>query len=164
MIADIGLGLAQVIVAALLAALAAYAGLYTVNRATRDVDEWAELKRGNPAVGIVMGAAIASLALILRPALSLPAVRSDIAPGLRPLLGLGLLALQFVLALVIGLGAMAFTVWLFNRLTRDLDEVAELAKGNLSVAALLAGVLLAVALLIAPAVEALGRALVAGLT
>lgn len=163
MLADIGLGLAQVVIAALLAALATYAGLYVVNRATRDVDEWAELRRGNPAIGIAMGAAILGLALILRPTLTLPAVRPDVAPTLRPLVSLGMLALQFVLALVIGLAAMAFAVWLFNRLTHDLDELAELTKGNLAVAALLAGVLLAVALLVAPAVEALGRTLVAGL-
>jgi len=161
MIADIGLALVEVVVAALLAALAAYAGLYTINRATRDVDEWAELKRGNPAVGVVMAAAIAGLAVILRRSLVVPAIRADIAPAVRPLLGLGALALQFVVALVVGLAAMAFTVWLFSRLTRDVDEVAELAKGNVAVAALLAGVLLAVALLVAPAVEVLGRALVA---
>jgi uncharacterized membrane protein YjfL (UPF0719 family) len=161
MLADTGLGIAQVVIAALLAALAAYIGLYVVNRATRDVDEWAELRRGNPAIGIVVGAAIAGLAIILRPTLVLVEVRPDVAPVLRPLVSLGALALQFVLALLIGLLAMAFTLWLFNRLTRELDEVAELAKGNVAVAALLAGVLLAVALLVAPAVEALGRTLLA---
>lgn len=164
MLAEIGLSLAQVVIAALLAALAAYAGLYVVNRATRDLDEWAELRRGNPAIGLVMGAAIVGLALLLRPTLVLPGVQADVAPVLRPLVSLGLLALHFLLALLIGLAAMAFTVWLFNRLTRDVDEVAELAKGNMAVAALLAGLLLAVALLIAPAVEALGRTLIAALS
>lgn len=164
MLVDIGLGLVQIIIAALLAALAAYAGLYVVNRATRDVDEWVELRQGNPAIGLVMGAAIVGLALLLRPTLVLPEVRPDVAPALRPLISLGFLALHFLLALLIGLAAMAFTLWLFNRLTRDLDEVAELAKGNMAVAALLAGLLLAIALLIAPAVEALGRTLIAVLS
>ncbi len=41
----------------------------------------------------------------------------------------------------------------FTRLTTDLDEWAELADGNQSVAALMAGVVLAVALLTATAVE-----------
>jgi hypothetical protein len=36
---------AQIVVAVILAAIASYLGLLLFNRATRDLDEWAELRR-----------------------------------------------------------------------------------------------------------------------
>ena len=66
-------------------------------------------------------------------------------------LGWGLAALLIALGLAIV--AVSLAVWLFTRLTTNLDEWAELADGNQAVAALMAGVVLAVALLTATAVE-----------
>jgi uncharacterized membrane protein YjfL (UPF0719 family) len=57
------------------------------------------------------------------------------------------------IALVLAVLAVGLAVWLFTRLTINLDEWAELADGNNAVAALMAGVILAVALLTATAVD-----------
>jgi len=51
-------------------------------------------------------------------------------------------------------------VWLFTRLTADLDEWAELKAGNRAVASLMVGVILAVALLTETAVERIVSALI----
>jgi len=61
-------------------------------------------------------------------------------------------ALQVALGLVFALVALALALALFVALTRGLDEVQELKSGNLSVATLLAGVILAVALLVSHAI------------
>jgi uncharacterized membrane protein YjfL (UPF0719 family) len=44
--------------------------------------------------------------------------------------------------------AILFSLWFFDRLTTNLDEWAELKRGNVAVATLLAGVIIAVALLV----------------
>jgi uncharacterized membrane protein YjfL (UPF0719 family) len=52
---------------------------------------------------------------------------------------------------------VALALWLFSRLTGEIDEMAELKKDNRSIGALLVGVVLAVSLLVASAVESLAQ-------
>ncbi|MCK4832188.1 MAG: DUF350 domain-containing protein, partial [Anaerolineales bacterium] len=40
----------------LLAALAAYLGIWLFERATKDIDEWEEIRQGNPAIGVTLAA------------------------------------------------------------------------------------------------------------
>jgi uncharacterized membrane protein YjfL (UPF0719 family) len=52
MIAAIFLSIVQLLLAIVLSALAAYLGVWVFNRSTPGLDEWAELRKGNPAVGV----------------------------------------------------------------------------------------------------------------
>jgi uncharacterized membrane protein YjfL (UPF0719 family) len=66
-----------------------------------------------------------------------------------------MLLLMFVralLGLILGVAAILYAMSLFLRLTREVDEMAELGKGNVAVAAMLAGVIIAIALLVSPVV------------
>jgi uncharacterized membrane protein YjfL (UPF0719 family) len=74
---------------------------------------------------------------------------------LRVLIALGVEAVQLLAGLVLSVLSILFSVWLFDRLTTRLDEWAELKGGNVAVAALLAGVMLAVSLLVGVALEAI---------
>lgn len=56
-------------------------------------------------------------------------------------------ALLVAVGLALSLAVITFSLWLFTRLTGELDEWAEIGKGNVGVAALLAGVILGTALL-----------------
>jgi uncharacterized membrane protein YjfL (UPF0719 family) len=58
-----------------------------------------------------------------------------------------------LLGLVLAVISILFAVWLFDRLTTQLDEFAELERGNVAVAALLAGVIIGVSLLVGVALE-----------
>ena len=78
---------AQVIIAVILAAVSSYLGLVLFSRATRDLDEWAELRKGNAAMGFVLGSIIVGIALILRPVLTVPPV-GDTGARLYPALAL----------------------------------------------------------------------------
>ena len=49
--------------------------------------------------------------------------------------------------------AIIFAIGLFDRLTGQIDELAELQQGNVAVAAVMVGVILAVSLLMSRAVE-----------
>lgn len=147
-------GLAQLVVAVLLGAIAAYLGIVLFDRATKNIDEWAELKKGNLAVGIVLAAIVVAVAWILRPALRLPIARWDIGVY-RAIVALGVQVLQLAVSLVLSVLSILFSLWLFDRLTTRLDEWAELKQGNLAVAALFAGVIIAVALLVGVVMEEL---------
>jgi uncharacterized membrane protein YjfL (UPF0719 family) len=143
---------AQIIVAVILAAISSYLGMLLFNRATRDLDEWAELRRGNTAMGLVLGSIILGIALILRPALTVPAM-SDAGARLYPVLATAVQVAAILLGLVLALSAIIFAVGLFDRLTGQIDELAELQRGNVAVAAVMVGVVLAVSLLMSRAVE-----------
>jgi uncharacterized membrane protein YjfL (UPF0719 family) len=147
MISSVFLSGVQLLLAVVLSALAAYLGVWLFNRATPGLDEWAELRKGNPAVGVVMGAVVVGVAIIVRPALNIASLRLDVGATLDVALRLLTQALFVAVGLVLSLAAIAFSLWLFTRLTGELDEWAEIAKGNVGVAALLAGVILGTALL-----------------
>jgi uncharacterized membrane protein YjfL (UPF0719 family) len=144
-----GAGLALTVI---VAGLVTFLGVWLFERTTRDIDEWAELRQGNLAVGIVMGAIVVAVGIIVRPALQEPLITADVGRW-RPFYELLVNAVGLLIALGLAIAAMSLAVWLFTRLTTNLDEWAELADGNQAVAALMAGVVLAVALLTATAVE-----------
>lgn len=152
------IGVIQFAVSVILAAIAAYLGIWLFERATKNIDEWQELQQGNRAIGITLAAIVLGLAIVLRPAVTgaLPATSGrlfpDVSSGLFPVMILLLMLTRVLLGLIMGSAAILFGMWLFMRLTQDLDEMAELGKGNVAVAAMLAGVILSTAWLISPVV------------
>ncbi len=153
MVAAIFLSIVQLALAVVLSALAAYLGLWVFSRSTPGLDEWSELRRGNPAVGVVMAAVVVGVAIILRPALQVVTLELDTGATLEVIWRLLTQALLVAVGLFLSLIVIAFALWLFTRLTGDLDEWAEIGKGSVGVAVLLAGVILATALLSGTALD-----------
>ena len=60
-------------------------------------------------------------------------------------------AVHLVIGLVFAVVTIALAILIFAGLTRGIDEVRELEKGNLSVGALLAGVVIGVGLMVSQA-------------
>ena len=145
------LGLAQLAIALVLSAVGAYLAFYMFQWFTHKVDEWEELRQGNPAVGIVLGASVVAVSIMLRPAL---AVSTDFWDAGRDLYFRVLLAeaLQVAVGLVLAVITLALALYLFASLTRGIDEVEELKRGNLAIAGLLAGVVIGVGLMASQAV------------
>ncbi len=141
------LSLAQLSLAIVLSALAAYLTFYLFQTFTRDLDEWAALRQGNPAVGLVLGAIVISVAIVLRPALVVDSSAWDAGGAIfyRVLLAE---ALQLAIALVLAVLVLALALWIFAGLTRGIDEVKELEKGNLAVGGLLAGIVIGIGLMV----------------
>ena len=150
--AQLLLSVAQIIIAVILAIITSYLGVVLFNRATRDLDEWAEIRRGNAAMGVVVASIIIGIALILRPALQVPPPADT---GTRLYLVYALLTQMAGLAvgLVLALSAIVLAVALFDQLTGQIDELAELQRGNMGVAAMMVGVVLSVSLLMSGAIE-----------
>jgi uncharacterized membrane protein YjfL (UPF0719 family) len=146
------LSLGQLVVALVLSAVATYLTFYLFQWFTRDLDEWQELRQGNPAIGVVLGAILIAVALILRPALSVNTASWDV--GTERFLQIMLAeAVQLAVGLVLSVLILALVLYLFAALTRGIDEVQELKRGNLAVAGLFAGVVIAAALLVSQAIQ-----------
>jgi uncharacterized membrane protein YjfL (UPF0719 family) len=145
------LALAQLAIAIILSAIAAYLAFYLFQWFTRNLDEWEELRQGNPAVGIVLGAIVLSVAIVLRPALTVNTGLWDIGRALYVRV-LVIEALQLAVGLILAVITLALALFLFAALTRGIDEVEELKKGNLAIAGLLAGVVISVALMVSQAI------------
>jgi uncharacterized membrane protein YjfL (UPF0719 family) len=145
------LSLVQLVIAVVLSAIAAYLAFYLFQWFTHDLDEWEELRQGNAAVGVVLGGILVAVAIVLRPALAVTTATWDVGGDLffRVLLAE---ALQLAVGLVLAVVTLALALYLFAGLTRGIDEVEELKRGNLAVAGLLAGVVVGVGLLVSQAV------------
>ncbi len=146
------LSLAQLAVAIVLSAIATYLTFYLFQWFTRELDEWEALRQGNAAVGIVLGAMMISAAIVLRPALVVNTTAWDVGNTLflRVLLAE---ALQLAVGLVLAVISLTLALYLFAGLTRGIDEMQELNNGNLAIAGMLAGVVIAVGLMVGQAVE-----------
>ena len=147
------LSIIQLLLAVALSALAAYLGAWVFDRATPGLDEWSELRKGNTAVGIVMAGVVVGVAIILRPALQVVTLKMDTGATLEVVYRLLTQAVLVAVGLALSLAVIAFALWLFTRLTGELDEWAEISRGKVGVAAMLVGVILATALLSGTALD-----------
>jgi uncharacterized membrane protein YjfL (UPF0719 family) len=150
----------QLVVGLALAMGSVYIGLKMFDRLTKGIDEWKEILKGNVAVGILMAAVIFSIANVVQSGVGSLLANLGSAQGIDNMLialGLGLVNLA------IGLLAAVFAIWVaikvLDRITKEVDEMAELKKGNIAVAVIMAGVLLAVSFVIAAAVSGISNAL-----
>lgn len=114
----------------------------------------------NPAVGVLHASALLSLAMLVRQTLTalydtidLFILRGDIVRTIPRVLLLG--GLHIGLALGVGGTLLAMGVWIFNRLTPGIDELAAVRAGKLGPALVLGAILVTLALLAAPGLEAL---------
>jgi uncharacterized membrane protein YjfL (UPF0719 family) len=144
----------QFVVALLVAVIAAYLGIWLFDKFTRGIDEWNELRKGNLAVGIILGAIIIGLGITLRPALMPLALNMDAAPVDAVAYRILLHGVQVLVGLVLAVAAIGVSVWLFTRLTGSIDEWAEIGRGNAAIALVLAGVIVATALIVSTTLDA----------
>jgi uncharacterized membrane protein YjfL (UPF0719 family) len=146
---------AQLVISIISAAIVAYLSVWLFDRATRGIDEWAELRKGNIAVGIVLGAVIVGVAIILKPALIPVSLNLDTNPANQVPYQLLTQGLQILIGLFLSVISIGLSLWLFTRLTGSIDEWAEIARGNAAIAIMLAGVILATALIASTALDSI---------
>lgn len=162
--ATVGLVIAviQVLVSLGFAMFAVYAGIRIFDKMTKNIDEMEELKRGNLAIGVLLGGVIISFATVVA-----GGVRSltNVVLGIgnqsvgATLVGLGGGILNLLIALGLASAAIYIALNIFGRLTKNMDEEAELRRGNVAVAFLLAAILFSVATVIGSGVESVGAAI-----
>jgi hypothetical protein len=120
----------------------------------------------NPAAGTVHASVLISLALLIRNSLGATYDTMDLllrpgAPASGALVKvLAHSVLHVGLALVLGSTLLAVGVWLFDLMTPGIDELAAVRAGRVGPALLLSGIVVTLALLAAPGLEALLSGLV----
>ena len=135
--------LVRIFVALALSVASLHLALRALDSLTSGIDEWEEIKKGNIAIGLLTLAVLASVILLVGPRIE------QLVLSIRPELSLVILGALLAFTLfnfLLSLGAAIFIIFLafslVDRLTHDLDEFAELKKGNLAVALLMAGSIL----------------------
>lgn len=153
------IGLIQLIIAILLAVVALYIGYSTFSRITKGMDEQQELMKGNAAVGIIIAAVFFAIALVVQSGVA--GISVGIMNALEgDWLALAAAFIQLILGIILAIAAIYLALNILDRLTKGVDEFAELKKGNVAVALMMAGVIVATAIIIQSGVMGITSALI----
>ena len=152
-------GLIQLIIAILLAVVALYIGYSTFSKITKGIDEIQELKKGNVAVGIIIAAIFFAIAIVIQSGVA------GISIGITNALAgdwwsLVAAFIQLILGIVLAIATIYLALNILDRLTKGINEFEELKKGNVAVALMMAGVIVATAVIIQSGVIGITSALI----
>ena len=145
-------GIIQLVIAIVFAVVALYIGFWVLGKITKGIDEEKELAKGNAAVGILVASVFIAIALVVQSGVS------GLSVGINKALSLGLNSdgiltvvvaiVQLLLGIILAVGAIYLALNILDRLTTGVNEFEELRKGNVAVALEMAGVIIAVAVII----------------
>jgi uncharacterized membrane protein YjfL (UPF0719 family) len=165
MLVNVAVGIVQLVIAIIFAVLALYIGFAVLSKITKGIDEEKELARGNVAVGIVVAAVFIAIAVVVESGVT------GLSVGINKALELGIFTsdgvlvivssfLQLILGIILAVGAIYLALNILERLTKNVEEFNELRKGNIAVALEMAGVIIAVAVIIQSGVLGITAALI----
>jgi len=156
MVMGIGIGVVQLIVGLVLAIASIYIGLSLFGKFTKGINEEEELKKGNAAVGLLQAAIILSIANVVQTgvigltgALTLNFSVEAIIAGV----------IQLIIGIILAVIAVYMAINVLDKITKGIDEIAELRKGNIAVSILMAGVLIAVSFVVQAGVSGIAKAI-----
>jgi uncharacterized membrane protein YjfL (UPF0719 family) len=157
-------GLVQLIIAIVFAVVALYIGFYTLGKITKNMDEEKELAKGNAAVGIIVAAVFVAIALVVQSGVTGLSVGIGKAASVGLLsvdgiLSIGAAFVQLILGIVLAIAAIYLALNILDKLTKSVDEFEEIKKGNVAVALMMAGVIIAVAVIVQSGVLGITAAL-----
>lgn len=157
-------GIVQLLIAIVLAVVALYIGFSVLSKINKGLDEEKELAKGNVAVGIIVAAVFFAIAIVVQSGVS------GVSLGIAKAMSVGLLSvdgfvaigvaiLQLILGIVLAVAAIYLALNILDRLTKGVNEFEEIKKGNVAVALEMAGVIVAVAVIIQSGVIGITTAL-----
>jgi uncharacterized membrane protein YjfL (UPF0719 family) len=158
-------GIIQLVIAIILAVVALYIGFSVLGKITKGIDEEKEIAKGNTAVGILVASVFVAIGIVVQSGVS--GISVGISQALRPGTTTGdsitiliISVLQLVLGIVLAIVAIYLALNILDKLTKGIDEFAELKKGNVAVALEMAGVIITVAIIIQSGVMGITAALI----
>ncbi|MFA6226400.1 MAG: DUF350 domain-containing protein [Methanoregula sp.] len=165
LLANAAVGLIQLIIAIIFAVVALYVGFAVFGKITKGIDEEKELAKGNVAIGILGASVFIALALVVQSGVSGLSVGINEALTVDILSGNGMTAIaiaiiQLILGIVLAVGAIYLALNVLDKLTKGVEEFEELKKGNVAVALEMAGIIIAVAVIIQSGVIGITAAIV----
>ena len=165
LITNVVVGLIQLIISIIFAVMALYIGFAVLIKINKNMDEEKEIGRGNVAVGIIVAAVFVAIALVVQSGVSGLSVGINKALNVGVLSVDGLLAIgtafiQLILGIVLAVGAIYLALYVLDKLTKGFEEFEEIKKGNVAVALMMGGVIIAVAVIIQSGVIGITAALI----
>ncbi len=152
-------GLAKVGFGIAVGALGIFLASRVLHRLLRSGEADEEQKRGNVAAGVLYASSLIALGLLVQHAATATFSAMDLlyrgAAITGPvLLRFAIYALVHVsFSLAVGAGVIAIGTAIFARLTRGIDEIAEIRNGNVAPALVLGAVMVVMALMTAPGLQ-----------
>jgi len=150
----------QLVIGLALAMGSVYLGLKMFDKMTEGIDEMAELKRGNVAVAILLGAIVFSIANVVQA--GVVSLTRSILPGLSMMqmaAGVIIGMANLLIGIILSVLSIYVAVTVLDKITVGIDEFKELKRGNVAIAILMAAVLLSVSFVISSAVSGMASAL-----
>ncbi|PKL69732.1 MAG: DUF350 domain-containing protein [Methanomicrobiales archaeon HGW-Methanomicrobiales-1] len=162
--ANVAIGLVQLVITIVFAVLALYIGLTVYSRIVQTFDAKKELLQGNVAVFIVVAAVFFAIAVIVVSGVTglIMSVNKALETGIFTgdgFLILGIAFVQLILGIVLAIGAIWLALRVLEKLTPNIVVSEELGKGNVAIALEIAGVIIAVAVIIQSGVLGITSAL-----
>ncbi|MFA5269413.1 MAG: DUF350 domain-containing protein [Methanoregula sp.] len=158
------LGIIQLVIAIAFSVVALYIGFWVLSKITRGINEEEELAKGNAAVGILVASVFIAIALVVQSGVSGLSVALNRALYLGfnsdGILTVIVAIIQLLLGIILAVGAIYLALNILDRLTTGVNEFEELRKGNVAVALEMAGVIIAVAVIIQSGVIGITAAIV----
>lgn len=158
-------GIVQLVIAIIFAVIALYIGFSVLGKITKGLNEEKELAKGNVAVGILVASVFVAIALVVQSGVSglSVGINKALAVGILSVDGMtvvGLAIIQLILGIVLAVGAIYLALNILDKLTKGVEEFEELKKGNVAVALEMAGVIIAVAVIIQSGVIGITAAII----
>ena len=147
-VALVGLAFLRLILGIIFAVVALYLASSVLGRLTKELDEWAEIGKGNIAVAIYMAGIFISVATIVAPGISGLFIKWD-------LLAIVIGFIQLIIALALAMAMQYVALSVLGKLTKGIDEWNELKKGNIAIGVTMAAIVIAVAAVVVKGVETL---------
>ena len=143
------LSLVHLFVGLISSVLSVFFGLNLLNKMTGELDEWKELKKGNIAVGTMfVGVIISVLVMIAPTAFSSINAIEKFKPVSSFFFFLIVALINVFLAVLFSVLALYISIQVADKLTFDIQELAELRKGNVAVALMISAILIGTAFLV----------------
>jgi uncharacterized membrane protein YjfL (UPF0719 family) len=158
------IGLFQLVISITFAVAALYLAFAVLKNILQDFDGEKELAKGNAAVGILVASVFVAVALVVQSGIIGLTVGINKAMNVGILsadgiTAIGIAALQLVIGIILAVGAIYLALNILNRLTAGEDDFREIAHGNIAVSIKMAGIILAVAVIIQSGVIGITAAL-----
>jgi uncharacterized membrane protein YjfL (UPF0719 family) len=152
-LANVTVGLMQLVVTTVFAVLALYIAFTVHNKMAQTIDAEKELSRGNIAVAIVVAAVFVAIAIVVESGVTglVMGIGKALETGIFTgdgILIVGIAVVQLVFGIVLAVGAISLALIILEKMTSDIELSEEIRKGNTAVALEMAGVIVAVAVII----------------
>ena len=159
-------GIIQLVIAIILAVVALYIGFSVLGKITKGIEEEKEIAKGNAAVGILVASVFIAIGIVVQSGVvgisrgisaALSVFTTDITLAIAILV---VSVVQLLLGIVLAIVAIYLALNILDKLTKGIDEFAELKKGNVAVALEMAGVIITTAIIIQSGVQGITAALI----